>query len=259
MQPIALLVAVVVPWLLLETWRSRRHERALRAAGAIEPADDVYAWMRIVYPGMFVAMTAEGALGAPACTTLVACGIAVFLAAKLLKWWAILSLGRLWSFHVLVLPGAPLVEGGPYRLMRHPNYVGLMGEIAGVALMMRRLSPASGRLSSSGAAGRAHPRRERLLGGEMTGPRPRRRLSSLFGGAAAGAGPGARRRGLAVLLLISIVVFGGFRLRYGDLRITAQASGVRWPLVLAGGVRRGWCPSVVAGTAVAGLIAARRR
>jgi methyltransferase len=137
MQAIALLVVVVVPWLLLETWRSRRHEQALRAAGAIEPPDDVYAWMRIVYPGMFVAMTAEGALAAPACTTLVASGIAVFLAAKLLKWWAILSLGRFWSFHVLVLPGVPLVTGGPYRLMRHPNYVGLMGEIAGVALMMR--------------------------------------------------------------------------------------------------------------------------
>ena len=76
MQPIALLVAVVVPWLLLETWRSRRHERALRAAGAIEPADDVYAWMRIVYPAMFVAMTAEGMLAPPACTTLVAIGIA---------------------------------------------------------------------------------------------------------------------------------------------------------------------------------------
>ena len=56
MQPVALLVVVVLPWLLLETWRSRRHEHALRAAGAIEPADDVIAWMRIVYPGMFVAM-----------------------------------------------------------------------------------------------------------------------------------------------------------------------------------------------------------
>ena len=86
---------------------------------------------------MFVAMTAEGMLAPPACTTLVAIGIAVFLAGKLLKWWAILSLGRFWSFHVLVLPGVPLVTGGPYRLMRHPNYVGLMGEIAGVALMMR--------------------------------------------------------------------------------------------------------------------------
>jgi methyltransferase len=137
LQPVVLLLFVVVPWLLLETWRSRRHERALREAGALEPPDDVYAWMRIVYPGMFVAMTVEGVLVPPACTILVAIGIGVFLAAKLLKWWAILSLGRLWSFHVLVQPGAPLVASGPYRLMRHPNYIGLMGEIAGVALMMR--------------------------------------------------------------------------------------------------------------------------
>lgn len=137
MQAVLLLLGVVVPWLLLETWRSRRHERALRAAGAIEPPDDVYAWMRVVYPGMFAAMTIEGALAPPACSTLVAIGIAVFLAAKLLKWWAILSLGRFWTFHVLVVPGTPLVTSGPYRLMRHPNYVGLMGEIAGVALMMR--------------------------------------------------------------------------------------------------------------------------
>jgi methyltransferase len=146
LQPVVLLLLVVVPWLLLETWRSRRHERALREAGAIEPPDDVYAWMRIVYPGMFVAMTAEGVLTAPACTILVSIGIGVFLAAKLLKWWAILSLGRLWTFHVLVLPGAPLVASGPYRLMRHPNYVGLMGEIAGVALMMR--APVTGVLSA---------------------------------------------------------------------------------------------------------------
>jgi methyltransferase len=137
MQAVALLVVVVLPWLLLETWRSRRHERALRAAGAIEPADDVYAWMRVVYPGMFLAMTVEGALAAPACTTLVATGVGVFLAAKLLKWWAILSLGRLWSFNVLVLPGEPLVASGPYRWLRHPNYLAVMGEIAGVALMMR--------------------------------------------------------------------------------------------------------------------------
>jgi methyltransferase len=152
-QPLALLVVVVLPWLLLETWRSRRNERALRAAGALEPRDDVYAWMRIAYPGMFVAMTLEGMFWPPRGATLVAmfaesatatpadlavvAGIGVFLAGKLLKWWAILSLGRFWSFHVLVLPGAPLVTTGPYRLMRHPNYVGLMGEIAGAALMMR--------------------------------------------------------------------------------------------------------------------------
>ena len=150
MQAVALLVVVVLPWLLLETWRSRRHERALRAAGAIEPTDDVYAWMRIVYPGMFVAMTLEGVWGRLAVdpivpVALIVSGLVVFFAGKLLKWWAILSLGRLWTFHVLVLPGVPLVASGPYRWLRHPNYVGLMGEIAGVALLMR--APITGVLS----------------------------------------------------------------------------------------------------------------
>jgi methyltransferase len=36
---------------------------------------------------------------------------------------------------VLVLPGAPLVSGGPYRLVRHPNYVGVVGELVAMALL----------------------------------------------------------------------------------------------------------------------------
>jgi methyltransferase len=137
LQAVVLLLVVVLPSLLLETWRSRRNEAALRAAGAVEPADDVIGWMRLIYPGMFAAMTIEGVVAPPACATLMTAGVAVFAAAKLLKWWAILSLGRFWSFNVLVVPGAALVTGGPYRYIRHPNYVAVMGEIAGVALMMR--------------------------------------------------------------------------------------------------------------------------
>src|SRR5712671_6354399 len=74
------------------------------------------------------------ARGAPP-SAAIAAGAAIFLAAKLLKWWAILTLGRFWTFRVIVVPGAALVADGPYRWLRHPNYVGVMGELAGVALM----------------------------------------------------------------------------------------------------------------------------
>jgi methyltransferase len=60
-------------------------------------------------------------------------GAVVFAAAKALKWWAILSLGPFWTFRVIVVPGAPIVATGPYRWLRHPNYVGVLGELAGVA------------------------------------------------------------------------------------------------------------------------------
>jgi methyltransferase len=80
-------------------------------------------------------MFVEGAIrGTPPATAAVL-GAAVFAGAKALKWWAIVTLGQAWTFRVIVVPQAPLVASGPYRLMRHPNYVGVIGELVGVALM----------------------------------------------------------------------------------------------------------------------------
>lgn len=115
---------------------SRRHEARLRALGAWEPADDVYATMRWAYPGAFVAMALEGAAAGtePGATTVV--GVVVFAASKLLKLWAIAALGPRWTFRVLVLPAAPLVAHGPYAFVRHPNYIAVVGELLGMALLV---------------------------------------------------------------------------------------------------------------------------
>jgi methyltransferase len=59
----------------------------------------------------------------------------VFTLAKVVKWWAILTLGRFWTFRVIVVPDATLVSRGPYRFLRHPNYVGVIGELVGVGLL----------------------------------------------------------------------------------------------------------------------------
>jgi methyltransferase len=130
-----ILCAVVFGMMLIEARRAAANEHTQRARGGREPSCDVYKLMRVAYPGAFAAMLVEGALrGAPP-SAAVAAGVAVFLAAKLLKWWAILTLGRFWTFRVIVVPGAALVADGPYRWLRHPNYVGVMGELAGVAVM----------------------------------------------------------------------------------------------------------------------------
>ena len=135
-MPAQLIFATVVfGFLIIETLRASSNERAQRARGGREPAGDVYTIMRFVYPGAFLAMFVEGVWrGAPSSAVVLA-GVVMFAAAKLLKWWAILSLGPFWTFRVIVVPGAALVAGGPYRWLRHPNYVGVMGELAGVALM----------------------------------------------------------------------------------------------------------------------------
>ena len=134
--------------MLIEARRAARNERAQRARGGVEPADDVYGLMQIAYPAAFAAMLAEGVLRAPASPAAVAAGLAVFAAAKALKWWAILTLGPFWTFRVIVVPDAPLVRGGPYRWLRHPNYVGVVGELAGVAVAAA--APVSGVAAMTG-------------------------------------------------------------------------------------------------------------
>jgi methyltransferase len=143
---LVLLATIVFAPMLIEAAVSRRNESRLRARGAVEPSGDVYRLMQVAYPLSFLAMLAEGALKLPRVDVIVAAGFTVFLGAKLLKYWAITTLGERWAFRVLVPPGSTLVAAGPYRFIRHPNYVAVMGELAGAALIAR--APVSGAIAA---------------------------------------------------------------------------------------------------------------
>jgi methyltransferase len=133
--PLLACAAIFGP-MLIEARVSVRHERQLRAIGAIEPPGDVYRAMQLAYPATFVAMIAEGALRGVAIDRAVVAGAAVFTTAKILKYWAIDSLGQRWTFRVLVPPGSSRTVRGPYRWLRHPNYLAVAGELAGTAIAM---------------------------------------------------------------------------------------------------------------------------
>ena len=129
---ITLLAIVFVP-MLIEARRAARNERRQLERGGIEPSGDVYKVMQIAYPAVFLAMIGEG--WGRGSSDWVISGLVIFAIAKALKWWAILSLGDSWTFRVIVRPGVRLVATGPYRWLRHPNYVAVVGELAAVALM----------------------------------------------------------------------------------------------------------------------------
>jgi methyltransferase len=131
----ALVFALVFAPMLLEARRAARNEHAQRALGAVEPPGDVYSAMRVAYPAAFIAMIAEGTLRGEPRPSFAAAGLAMFALAKALKWWAIASLGQFWTFRVIVVPGARRVRSGPYQYVRHPNYVAVVGELVGVAMM----------------------------------------------------------------------------------------------------------------------------
>jgi methyltransferase len=153
----AAFLAAVFGSMVVEATISRRHEGMLRAMGAIEPPDDVYGAMRWAYPLCFVLIAAESRLASGwAATTasiasiasISAAGVVLFGGAKILKWWAMSTLGTRWTFRVLVLPDAPLILGGPYRYLRHPNYLAVVGELAGAAVALR--APVAGVVSVLG-------------------------------------------------------------------------------------------------------------
>jgi methyltransferase len=131
---VALFLVAFVP-MLVEAVLSARHERQLRAAGASEPKDDVFAAMQVVYPLSFAAMIGESWIAPRTIPAAFPAGVAVFAAAKGLKYWAIATLGTRWTFRVLVPPNSQRTSDGPYRFMRHPNYLAVAGELGGFALM----------------------------------------------------------------------------------------------------------------------------
>ena len=141
--PLTALLVVYVT-MGMEAWLAAANERWLLAHGARVVEDHSYPWMRVAYPAGFLAVIIEGWWrGAPASAWTIV-GTVIFSVGKLVKYAAIGSLGKRWSFRVLVIPGADLVADGIYGLLRHPNYVGVALEVVGIALWMR--APITGTL-----------------------------------------------------------------------------------------------------------------
>jgi methyltransferase len=150
MSAVVPIAFVVFAPMLAEALLASRNERVQRARGAVEPAGDVYPLMRVVYPASFLAMLIEGGR-APAPPAWLAAGLAIFAAAKLIKWWAIAALGPRWTFRVVAVPGDRLITSGPYRYLRHPNYVGVVGELVGAAMMTHALVSGTVSIAAFGA------------------------------------------------------------------------------------------------------------
>jgi methyltransferase len=127
------LVAAVALERLAELVVSKRNAAWSFERGGVETGQRHYLVMVVLHTGLLVGALLEAwllrpefhpALGYPM--------LALVLASQALRWWCIATLGPRWNTRVIVVPGLPLVTGGPYRLTSHPNYVAVVVE--GLAL-----------------------------------------------------------------------------------------------------------------------------
>jgi len=121
----AFLIALVAVARLAELVYATRNTRALLAQGGVEIGRNHYVMIVLLHAlwlaSLWIFVPADAAISWP--------WLAVFVILQGLRVWVIASLGRFWTTRIVTLPGAPLVRRGPYRFVRHPNYLVVAGEI----------------------------------------------------------------------------------------------------------------------------------
>ena len=121
----AVILALVTLQRLAELAIARRNTARLLARGAVEVASGHYPLIVSVHT-FWLASLWWLAPGQPVYWPL----LALFLLLQLGRVWVLATLGNRWTTRIIVLPGEPLVTGGPFRFVRHPNYLIVAAEIA---------------------------------------------------------------------------------------------------------------------------------
>lgn len=115
---------------------SARNARLARARGGVETGQGHYPVMAVFHGLFLVACAVEVVLlGRPFPGALGWAALAAVLGAQALRYWAIATLGWRWNTRIVVLPGAAPVTAGPYRWVRHPNYVAVIAEMVALPLV----------------------------------------------------------------------------------------------------------------------------
>lgn len=130
------LIAVVAVQRLWELGISKRNERHLQALGGREVGADQYPWMVALHTAFLVSCVAEvWLLNRPWKPAVALASMLVLIGGLGLRWWALRSLGNRWTTRVVVVPGEALITSGPYRWLRHPNYLAVVLEIAAIPMV----------------------------------------------------------------------------------------------------------------------------
>ncbi|MDJ1132977.1 isoprenylcysteine carboxyl methyltransferase family protein [Streptomyces iconiensis] len=130
-----LLLAAVAAERVAELAVSRRNTRWSLANGGVESGRQHYPALVALHTALLLGCLAEVRLADRPFVPAVGWPmLALVAAAQAGRWWCVGTLGRQWNTRVIVVPGMPRVTTGPYRWLRHPNYV--VVAVEGIALPM---------------------------------------------------------------------------------------------------------------------------
>jgi len=133
-----LILGLVAAQRLGELVLARRNTAALIERGAVEVGAGHYPLIVALHAAWLASM----AWFLPDPHTLNVWLLGLYLVVQALRVWTLASLGPYWTTRIFILPGAPLVRRGPYRYLRHPNYIVVVLEIAILPLVFGEVAVA---------------------------------------------------------------------------------------------------------------------
>ena len=126
---------VLISQRLIELLIAKRNEKILKAQGAIEFDKNGYKAIAVMHVAFFISLISEKVFLQRTLNTYWFVFAVLFVGAQFLRYWAIKSLGVYWNTKILVLPNHQLINRGPYKYLRHPNYIAVIVEIAVIPLL----------------------------------------------------------------------------------------------------------------------------
>ncbi|MET3658042.1 isoprenylcysteine carboxyl methyltransferase family protein [Sporosarcina psychrophila] len=131
----AIVISIVILQRLVELVVAKRNEQWMRSQGAFEAGAAHYPIMVAMHIAFFISLLAEVILLDRSLSSIWIILLVIFLTAQVARIWCLTSLGKFWNTKIIILPGADVVQKGPYKWVRHPNYVIVTTELLVLPLM----------------------------------------------------------------------------------------------------------------------------
>lgn len=130
-----LFILFVIAQRLVELVIAKRNEKLMLANGAVEFDWKGYKFIVLIHICFFISLVSEKTFLNRELNGFWVIFLILFILAQLLRYFSIASLGMFWNTRIIILKGSPLIKKGPYRFLKHPNYIAVITELAVIPLI----------------------------------------------------------------------------------------------------------------------------
>ncbi|WP_102346508.1 isoprenylcysteine carboxyl methyltransferase family protein [Bacillus sp. Marseille-P3661] len=130
-----ILITLLILQRLVELGIAKRNEKWMKSKGAIEVGQEHYKYIVSVHILFFISLLFEVSYFGKSFSPLWGVFFSFFVVAQLLRAWSLQSLGRFWNTKIIILPNVNIISKGPYKYIRHPNYLVVVIELLVVPLI----------------------------------------------------------------------------------------------------------------------------